>query len=63
MLLCIQVWTVTLSPDERSEIGPVDALRLDICEGNNTAFYGLNVDGWMLYDGVERSAVDSFDDE
>jgi hypothetical protein len=36
-------------------------LRLDISEGSNTAFYGLNVDGWILYGG--RVSQEGFDDE
>lgn len=44
------MWTVTIPEAERNALGPLDALRLDISEGNNTAFYGVNVDGWVLHD-------------
>jgi hypothetical protein len=56
-----KTWTVTISEDERMEMGPVDALRLDISEGNNTAFYGLNVEGWVLYGG--SVSLEGYDDE
>jgi hypothetical protein len=52
---------VTISEDERNSIGPIDALRLDICDGNNTAFYGLNVHGWILYSG--QTNQEGYDDE
>ena len=52
---------MTINEDERKELGPVDALRLDISEGNNTAFYGLNVEGWVLYGG--SVSVEGYDDE
>lgn len=55
------MWSVTISENERDQIGPIDALRLDISEGNNTAFYGLNVDGWILYGG--RVSNEGYDDE
>lgn len=55
------MWTINISEEERKDIGPVDALRLDISEGNNTAFYGLNVDGWILYGG--RVSNEGYDDE
>jgi len=55
-------WLVTLSPEERDDIGPIDALRLDISEGNNTAFYGVNIEGWVLYEGCVNYYT-SFDDE
>ena len=49
VVVAAKSWTITIPEAERNRLGPLDALRLDISEGNNTAFYGLNADGWILH--------------
>lgn len=48
-----QHWKVVIDKEERDRYGPVDALRLDISGGSNTAFYGLNVFGFMLHEEID----------
>lgn len=63
ILFDLKMWTVTIPEIERNSLGPLDALRVDISEGNNTAFYGINVDGWMLHGGkMKYATTTSFDD-
>lgn len=44
-----QGWTLVLSVEERLRLGPVDALRLQLAGGAHTAFYSLQVCGFLLH--------------
>ena len=44
-----QSWTLVLSKEERDRVGPVDALRLQLSGGHHTAFYSLQVWGFLLH--------------
>ena len=46
-------WTIKLDEEERRLAAPCASIRLDVSGGSNTGFYGLNVFGWAVVEGVE----------
>lgn len=48
-----QRWQIVIDKAERDRLGPIDAIRLDVSGGSNTAFYSFNVFGFMLHEEID----------